>query len=355
MTCFNEASWVEQALESVTTQSVREIQLIVTDDCSTDDTCVRVERWLARNRRRAELIFSDRHIGLPAMLNRTLPLLTGDYVVVLNADDWMESDRLEVQAGALDEAGPAVGVVYSDVRVVNSVGVPTGGVFPDEYFLPRSPRFGIRNVSPARPISSEDVDGTEDGRLLRHLVMQPAFGMCMAMFRRDALDVIGPWDESLEADDYDFQLRLAAAGFGFLYLPHVVANYRRREGSMTSRPSAGLAKARFGALIKVLGRDRETDQAAFRALVSPVMFLHSTRWDRAETRQYLLFLLKHAPSPRVARALAENVLLLPPGVMSVRNWKHFARRFRKHIPLAPGSTDDAGDPGGNAQVPPSID
>src|SRR5581483_5532121 len=230
VTCFNQEQWIEQALDSVAAQTEPDLQLIVTDDGSRDGSRARIDHWVANHDLPAEVVASERNVGLPAMLNRAMRRFRGRYVVVLNGDDWMEPDRVASQAAALDHAPETVGLVYSDLRVVDAGGAATGEVLP-------------------RPTVER-----RQGNVLLHIISEPMIGMPSVMFRRSVLDTIGSWDESLVADDYDFLLRVAASSFEFLYLPRVTANYRSYGDSMTGSRGPVLAEGRILALYKLLGR-----------------------------------------------------------------------------------------------------
>jgi glycosyltransferase involved in cell wall biosynthesis len=291
VTCFNQAQWIGQALDSVASQTERDLQLVVTDDGSTDGSRARIDAWLAGHDLRGEVVASDRNVGLPAMLNRAMPRFRGRYVVVLNGDDWMEPDRVASQAAALDGASDRVGLVYSDLRVVDGGGAATGEILPPP---------GIE-----RP----------EGHVLLPMISAPMFGMGVVMFRRSVLDTIGPWDESLVADDYDFFLRVAAT-FEFVYLPGVVMSARRHGDSMTASRSAVLAEGRILALYKLFGCDPVTDRAILTRVRELAVALHSFGYDRHPTRRHLWFVLRRRPSRRVARALVENRLRLRPGTLT---------------------------------------
>jgi glycosyltransferase involved in cell wall biosynthesis len=302
VTCFNQEQWIEQALDSVAAQTERDLQLIVTDDGSTDGSRARIDQWLETHDLPGEVVAADRNVGLPAILNRAMPNFRGRYVVVVNGDDWMEPDRIAAQAAALDGASDNVGLVYSDLRVVDAGGTATGEIFP----LPTVER--------------------REGRVLRHIISEPMIGMPSVMFRRSILDTIGGWDESLVADDYDFLLRVAAANFEFLYLPRVVANYRWYGDSMTGSRAAALADGRIIALRKLLGRDPETDRAILTRIHGLAMALHSLSYDPSATRRHLWFVMRREPSRRIARALGESYLSLRPGALR-GSWR---RRPRVH-------------------------
>ena len=296
VTFFNQEMWVDQALDSVATQTVGDVQLVITDDGSTDGTRTRIRAWLDAHGLEADLVFPDHNLGLPAILNRALPLIRGRFVAVLNGDDWMERTRTADQVAALEAAPAAVGLVYSDLRVVDIDGVPTGEVFP-----PRSvPR--------------------DEGDVFVRLVSAPMIGMPCVMVRREVLEAIGPWDETLLADDFDFLLRVAAAGFHFRYLPVIILNYRQYGSSMTGADGGRLAEARFRSLRKFLGRAPDADAAILTRMLGMVISLHGSGYDRRTTRRHLWFVMRRKPSLRLSRALAENVLHVRPGRLSPRFW-----------------------------------
>lgn len=296
VTFFNQERWVDQALDSVGAQTERDIQLLITDDGSTDGTVARIRSWLCRTEFPGELIGSAHNVGLPAMLNKALCRITGRYVVILNGDDWMVNTRLAEQGAVLDAAGPRVGLVYSDLRVVDVAGRSTGETLP----------------SPVGPHPQGDV--------FLDLIQRPLVGIGAAMFRREVLDVVGQWDETLAADDFDFLIRVAAAGYEFRYHPVVVLNYRRHGASLTGADSAVLAEHRLRALTKFLGRDRTVDGAIWRRTSQIALALHATGYDGPTTRRHLRRVLRRFPSRRVVRALLESHLRIPPGRLSPSYW-----------------------------------
>jgi len=275
----------------VAAQTERDLQLIVTDDASTDASRRRISRWIHRHGGRSELVASDRNVGLPAMQNLALPRVEGRYVVVMGADDWMEPDRVSLQADCLDRVGAHVGLVYSDLRVVDESGVPTGDIFP-----------------------GPEVERRE-GQVLHHLIARPMIGMGCVMVRREVLDAIGPWDESLVAEDFDFLLRVAAVS-EFAYLPAIALNYRQHGASMTAARSAELTDGRVRALRKQMGIDRATDRLVLRRMEDQVVALHGYGYRPKSTRSAMLYVFRRAPSRRLVRVWVESRLGLPPRALA---------------------------------------
>ena len=304
MTCYNQAEFIEDALKSVRQQTERDFQLIVTDDGSSDSSVNIINEQLRTWLPNGELIATEQNVGIAATLNRVIPILHGAYVAVLNGDDWMEPERLERLADALECSDQRVGVVYSDLRLVDSSGEPTGEI-----------------DKPAR------IPSRPDG-IYRRIVEAPMIGMGSIMFRREILDRIGRWDEDLVADDFDFLLRAARAGYWFEYVPGAFYNYRQHDASLKAMRGAELAVGRAQALCKQLDSGNDLKSLVLGRIGSIAIALHGAQFDRAVTRKYLLLVLLRARNRGVARALIENILHLSPGSLSPT---HIRKRLRKRI------------------------
>ncbi len=99
---YNHAQFIEDAIGSVLVQTFDDYELIVIDNCSTDNTQEIVVPYLSRNPR-IKYVRNDRNIGLGRNLNRCLNLATGKYVKILLADDVLEPACLEKSVKALDD------------------------------------------------------------------------------------------------------------------------------------------------------------------------------------------------------------------------------------------------------------
>lgn len=97
---YNCADTVLTALASLAEQSWRNLEILVVDDCSTDDTAATVAGFCAGDAR-FRLIRQARNGGTYACRNRALQEATGRFVTVHDADDWAHPSRIEMQARAL--------------------------------------------------------------------------------------------------------------------------------------------------------------------------------------------------------------------------------------------------------------
>lgn len=96
---FNSADYLQDCLESIKNQTYDLIELIVTDDASTDDTVRIAKTWLALNQSRftqsSRIITSETNTGITANLNRGTRSARGTYIKVLAADDLLIDDAIE--------------------------------------------------------------------------------------------------------------------------------------------------------------------------------------------------------------------------------------------------------------------
>jgi glycosyltransferase involved in cell wall biosynthesis len=113
--CYNYGCYVGTAVKSVLGQPDVDVEAIVIDDASTDGSA-EVVRELAAADPRVRAILHSRNLGHIATYNEGLEQATGDYVVLLSADDALTPASL-ARATALLEAHPSVGLVYGSTEV----------------------------------------------------------------------------------------------------------------------------------------------------------------------------------------------------------------------------------------------
>ena len=106
MPTYNIAPYVREAIESVLQQTYRDFELLVIDDCSTDNT-VNVVRSI--DDARIRIVQNEKNVGLAENLNRGLSLITTEYVARMDGDDIAKPFWLEKEVAVLD-AHPEIGI-----------------------------------------------------------------------------------------------------------------------------------------------------------------------------------------------------------------------------------------------------
>ncbi len=209
---FNHERFIEQALDSVVSQSHRNLELIIVDDCSTDGSVARIRRWIEHTGQPTTLIINEENMGICAVLNQLFARSSGQLCVLLDSDDWMEPNRIRHHVEHFESLDPDVVLVFGDADLRYEDGRPMG-----ETFLGRV--FG---------------DGAiPDGAAVFDRLLAANFIPSVTVtVRRSAVIDAGGYDESLPYDDYDMWLRLSHRS-GFSYCEGVVANYRVLSSSMS--------------------------------------------------------------------------------------------------------------------------
>ncbi|HEX7177456.1 MAG TPA: glycosyltransferase [Pyrinomonadaceae bacterium] len=200
MPTYNYARYVGDALRSLQAQTHARWECVVVDDGSTDDTEEVVAGFAARDARIRYVRQENRRQA--AARNNGLRHCAGDYVQFLDADDLLESRKLERQAADL-EAHPEVDIVYGGARGFTSAGQSGEGAALDDSPLPAMPEAsgGGRELAPG-------------------LVRRNIMFVNSPLVRRRLIEEVGSFDERLPpAEDWDYWLRCALKGARFQFVP----------------------------------------------------------------------------------------------------------------------------------------
>lgn len=212
ITCvYNLEDIVLETVHSVLNQTYRDLELIITDDGSTDRTIERIE---SVRDLRMKLIRAS-HSGLPSVAsNISVDQSVGEFIAITGADDVWLPQRLERQAAFLD-AHPHVGMVHSGYhRLID------GEIFPAD-----GRNYGIPpGVMPAFDVTKR--------LLVGNFICTPS-----VMLRRSCLDLsTGLYNSDPRIcgpEDFDLWLRLAEAGISFGYIDEPLVLYRIRPDSVS--------------------------------------------------------------------------------------------------------------------------
>jgi glycosyltransferase involved in cell wall biosynthesis len=219
----NRERYLSESIASVLSQTLRELELIVVDDGSTDSTAAVV----AANGDDRVRYFPRAHAGLSVSLNFGISQARGEYIGRLDSDDLLLPEALATLVAALD-ANRGVGVVWARARFMNRDG---------------------RDLQRTK-------GGPEHfpGDLLRSLLYDDCTTCQAILVRAACFDRVGLYDETLEySEDWDIAIRLARH-FTFQFIDRIVARVREHEDSMTGKHApqrATFLRTRTGPLDKL--------------------------------------------------------------------------------------------------------
>lgn len=119
MPAYNASAYIEEAIRSVMAQTYPHWKLLVIDDGSKDDTCDIVLR-LAEEDPRINLIRNEKNSGVAKTRNRGLDMCQGQYVALLDCDDWWHPRKLEKQLDLAKETG--ADILYCSYGIMDEHG-----------------------------------------------------------------------------------------------------------------------------------------------------------------------------------------------------------------------------------------
>ena len=233
--CWNNADTLERAARSILDGSLRELELVIVDDGSTDNTEELVRSFDDERVRYLKLP----HMGISRSLNAGLSEARAALVAIQDADDWSEPERLQRQVELL-ESDPDVAVVGTRMREVDETGRP---------LEPRT-AFAAGDVRP---------------KLMR---FNPIPNSCVCFRRQAALDVGGYDPDYLYAMDYDLWLRLAER-HAVVTLDEPLATRRMSGSNVAARKERAQIAETISMRMRALKRRRTLRGA--RGLVLPLV------------------------------------------------------------------------------------
>lgn len=210
--------YVEKAVRSVLGQTLRNFELIVVDDGSSDMTPEILDRFADA---RMRVITQPNH-GLAESLNKGVRVARSSLIARMDADDIAEPERLERQVSFMMER-PEVGLLGTAALIIDEKGTQ------------------VRQWTP--PL--------DDAVIRRELIRANQFAHPSVMFRKDVFEAVGGYADMPYAQDYDLWLRMAGC-CKLANLPEPLVRRRETEGQFgTGRETEQVrwaVKARVGAL-----------------------------------------------------------------------------------------------------------
>jgi glycosyltransferase involved in cell wall biosynthesis len=270
---YNMGGYIAETLGSVLGQDYPQVESIVVDDGSTDDTASVLQGY-ADNRR--VTVVRQSNAGQTVAKNRGIHEARGEFIAFCDADDTWRRDKLSCQLPRF--ADPAVAVVYSDIECVDGQGQAL-------------PYYDIPHY---------------EGRVTAPLLIDNFVPFPTVVVRAAVLRAAGGFDESLTMSiDYDLWLRISVNHL-FAFVPERLANYRVWEGQMSKKTGE-----RLDNFMRLLDRFlSDNPQAATRREI-----------DRAYAHVYVTRGYWHAREGRRAEAWHDYQAALRLDPLAVRMWK----------------------------------
>ena len=205
---YNQGRYLPGAIESILQQRYENLELIVIDDGSTDDTSAVLERYAADARFR---FVRQSNQGVPSALNQGFSRARGEYWTWTSSDNIMPPDQLSIQTQVL-RSRPEIQGVFGDMRLIDQGGLPlkTSTVLAE--FQSREDTSYVKLPRSAERLNTSAYN----------------FIGARFLYRAWSARVIGKYDESWPlVEDYDFWMRFNT-WFRLMHEPHSDSFYQYR-------------------------------------------------------------------------------------------------------------------------------
>jgi glycosyltransferase involved in cell wall biosynthesis len=218
ITTYNSAKYVLETLESAKSQIYRNIELIVSDDASTDNTVEICQIWIDQNKERfmrSQVITVDKNTGIGKNCNRALRSCNGEWVKFIAGDDILSGNCIESFVQYCKD--------HPSVKVVESI---------SQYFYERCTKECYLKTSDKRdhPFFNSNSTAYQQYQILlrRNLIHAPS-----VFLNREAIVNVGGFDETDKLfEDHPLWLKLTKKGIKIYYLPVLTVFYRLHGNSI---------------------------------------------------------------------------------------------------------------------------
>jgi glycosyltransferase involved in cell wall biosynthesis len=208
MVAYNHEKYVGQAVESVLSQKAPfDFELVIGEDCSTDSTPSILQSYAAENPCVIKLLLGEKNLGMQWNYARTVEACTGEYLAVLDSDDYWTSDSKLAEQVAFMEQNPSHTISFHRTRIRYEAE-------PSKVaFLP----LHCKSVSDVRDI------------LLGNFIPS-----CTVMYRRNLIPAFPEWYGVVNPYDWVLHTLVLSGGGTAGFIDQEMADYRVHGGNLFS-------------------------------------------------------------------------------------------------------------------------
>lgn len=206
MPCYNVAEFIDRSLPSVLSQTYEDLEVLLIDDGSTDDTPAKLQEYAAKDPR-IRVVINEKNLGLIRTLNLGIDLSKGEFIARMDADDISEVNRLETLYNVLDR-NPDLDAISASA----------------EYIDMKDRSRGLLIAKGTSPESLKFIS----------FFSTPVIHPCI-MLRRKVLTDNKYNPEYIHSEDYELFSRLIYSGYRIGNLKDILYKLRINPGSVSRR------------------------------------------------------------------------------------------------------------------------
>jgi len=206
---YNHEAYVVEALNSVINQTYPNVELLIADDCSTDNSVEVIQNWL-ENHPEVDFLTNEKNLGNTKTFNQLAKKAKGEFIIDLATDDILLPNCIEKQVKTFQNSKfKNLAIVYGNLTEIDE-----NGNFIENYYT--------------------EEDYPESGDIYK-MVVGRTTKICSvsSMVKKSVLEKLGYYDENLAYEDLDLWIR-TSRDFDFEYIPEVLAKKRILSDSLSS-------------------------------------------------------------------------------------------------------------------------
>ena len=206
--CYNHEKFVEETLDSIKSQTYENIELIIIDDFSTDNSVKKINTWIVKYK--CLFIQNKENLGVVKTLNKALKKCNGKYFSLIACDDIYLPKKTENQIQIFEKLDDDYGAIYSDSYIIKE---------------DSSYQYGTQ-------ISRNQINNPPSGNIYEDLLKKDNFIPAISViYKIKIIKELGYYDESLIYEDYDMLLRLSKK-FKIYFSKEIDVCYRMHQTNM---------------------------------------------------------------------------------------------------------------------------
>ncbi|MDF3077792.1 MAG: epsH 2 [Sphingobacteriaceae bacterium] len=212
MCTYNGAAYLKQQLDSIVTQTWKNLEIVIIDDCSTDSTPEILHQYAVADSR---IIVHQNaaNLGFVKNFEKAIQLCRGEFIALADQDDIWDMNKIELQAKALGDNL----LIYHDSEFVDEHGQALN-----------------RNMS--------DIRNFYRGKDNRHFILENCVSGHSCLFKKELVQHLFPFPDNVF---HDWWLAYIAASYGTIdFLPGRLVKYRQHTQASTDILRAGPSKKR---------------------------------------------------------------------------------------------------------------
>lgn len=287
---YNGERHLQQQLDSIYQQTYKNVEVVVTDDCSQDHTVEILERY--RKKFGLKYFVNDVNLGYARNFERAASLCSGEYIAFCDQDDIFLPDKIETLVREIGEYS----LIYSDATLIDG----DGKEFARSYM--RYVNFPMLT-----------------GKPFKELVFSCFIRGFQMLFTRDLLLAALPMPDRVTHDDW-FTI-LAAKRGGIKYLDRALVQYRQHGRNVTGSLVQHSVLREFAGVVRNFGNQRanEARRKSYCANIEKLESLHGST----------------AFNDREKEFIAEVSLFYHNQIDTVVHWRSFLFALRNHRVIVP--------------------